>query len=60
MDIGAVASEMETWHPAVLGMMLAAVGEAKCRRYPGRHGDYDEGLRRAALASTGQRHKIPT
>jgi hypothetical protein len=36
-----VAALMESWHPAILGVMLRAVHEAKLRRYSGFHPDYD-------------------
>lgn len=47
---GAVASLMETWHPAILGQMLEAVAEAKRRRYPGPHPDYEAGVQAAIRA----------
>lgn len=50
-QVATVGQALSDWHPAILGELLEAIGIAKTKRYPGRHGDYDAGLSKAALAA---------
>lgn len=50
-DYRRVGEAMSEWHPAILGELLKAVAIAKTIRYPAPHGDYNEGLQKAADAA---------
>ena len=43
-NLGSVANQMNYWHPAILGIMLMAVHQARNMRYLSPHPDYDNVL----------------